>query len=130
MPGLNELSPDERDRLTSAFASARALWGPRARFARQIGVDASSVQALEGKKASNLSDDLIERLTIAVGWPGGHWRTVAAGGLSVIDSGDRPLEELVKELAQRVAELERSVDAQTQSRVGEENQDDPSGSGA
>lgn len=79
MPGLSDLTSEQRDRLTKAFADARRIWGPRAKLAAQVGMDVSTLQVLEGRRQAPLSEDAITRLTVAIGWDRDTWRAVADG---------------------------------------------------
>lgn len=81
MSGLSDLDAAARKRVTSAFEASRRLWGSRAALARELRIDPSTLQALEGRRDATVSDDMIERATIAVGWQPGAWRRVAEGTL-------------------------------------------------
>lgn len=116
-----DLPEDQRRRLCLAFNEARRLWGPRAAFAREAEVDTSTVQALEGKRTAPVSDDMINRLTVAAGWPPHAWRKVAAGEMEPprtvrvrgpvtagqidqpLDLAEVPTTELLAELARRTS---------------------------
>lgn len=75
-------APDgDWQRLHDEIRAARTAYQPkRARFAREIGVDDSTLQIMEGTRRGNVSAGMLDFVTSKLGWPPGRWREIV--GLS------------------------------------------------
>lgn len=64
-------------RLHNEIKAARVAHQPkRATFAKEIGVDDSTLQILEGARRGRVSDRMLDFVTAKLGWEPGRWRAV------------------------------------------------------
>lgn len=74
-------------RLAEAITEARIKKGfaKRAAFARELGIDDSTLAIIEGKRhRGRVSDEMLDMVTARLGWPPGQWRAVLNGILTPV----------------------------------------------
>jgi DNA-binding XRE family transcriptional regulator len=104
--------------LAAAFRRARieAGYPKRAQFARVAGVNDSTLQVIEGRRVNNISEDMLDAVTMKLGWRPGQWRQYLTG--TAVDDDAEPVNlaaatdvDLLNELLRRA--LHRCEDVAT-----------------
>lgn len=98
--------------LAEAVQAERVKLGyiKRAAFARAVGVNDSTLQVIEGNRRGKVSEQMLDRVNHALGWPDGAWREClgeTAGGASTDPIRAASDVVLLRELLRRAEERQR-----------------------
>lgn len=74
---------EDRARLAKAIRDARIKRGfpKRAAYARQLGINDSTLAIIEGARPGPVSDEMLDFVTADLGWAQNAWRAVLSGNL-------------------------------------------------
>lgn len=82
-----EPSMHDWGRLAEAIREARIRRGfaKRVAFARELGIDDSTMAIIEGRRTGRVSDEMLDFVTTRLGWTPGQWRAVLNGILTPVE---------------------------------------------
>lgn len=113
IPSISNSHPRWRD-LADAVQAERVKLGyvKRAAFARAAGVNDSTMQVIELRRAGKVSEQMLDRVNHVLGWPDGAWRECL--GESPDAGSSDPIRAasdvtLLTELLRRAKQGQRSV---------------------